>query len=199
MTRLAAPPGRTGRLWARRRLATAREAADLLEAKIVALTAARGELREEAEAARRDWSEAAHRAREAGDAALAAGGRRGVSLGTPREPARVEVTWERRAGVRCPRVGAVVLPATGGDAIDASAAVAVARSAHRAAVAAALRRAVAAAALRRVEEETAATRRRLRALRRRWEPRLEEVVRARDLELDEQERDEAVARRRGRA
>ena len=68
----------------------------------------------------------------------------------------------------------------------------VARQAHRAALAAAIRHAAAAEALRVIEAEVLATRYRLRAVRDRWIPRLEQALAEVTFALEEQERSDAA-------
>lgn len=71
-----------------------------------------------------------------------------------------------------------------------------ARAAHRAALAAAVEHAAAAAALAVMEAETATTRYRLRAVRDRWIPRLQQALTQVKLSLEEQERSDAARLRR---
>ena len=67
-----------------------------------------------------------------------------------------------------------------------------ARQAHRAALAAAVRHAAAAEAVRVIEAETVATRYRLRAIRDRWIPRLEQALAEVTFAIEEQERADAA-------
>ena len=68
-----------------------------------------------------------------------------------------------------------------------SAVLTAARQAHRAALAAAVRHAVAAEALRVIEAEALATRYRLRAIKDRWIPQLEQALAEVTLAIEEQE------------
>ena len=71
-----------------------------------------------------------------------------------------------------------------------------ARRAHRAALEAAVQHAAASAALRILEDETAVTRYRLRAVRDRWIPRLEQALAEVTFEIEELERADAARLRR---
>ena len=91
-------------------------------------------------------------------------------------------------------------PGDGGAArpltVDCPAAVAPARAAHAAALEAAARHAAAAAAERILAAQVDTTRQRVRALRRRWVPQLTDALRPREIELEEQERQERISARR---
>jgi V/A-type H+-transporting ATPase subunit D len=71
-------------------------------------------------------------------------------------------------------------------------ALAGARHAHRAALAAAVRQAAAAEAVRVIEAETLATRYRLRAIRDRWVPRLEQALAEVTFAIEELDRADAA-------
>ena len=96
-----------------------------------------------------------------------------------------------------PRRDLAMLPADATFAVPPSATwesavLTAARQAHRAALAAAVRHAVAAEALRVIEAELLATRHRLRAVRDRWIPGLEQALAEVTLALEEQERSDAA-------
>ena len=80
-----------------------------------------------------------------------------------------------------------------------NAAVEPATAAHRVALLAGLRAAAAAEALRRVDAEIAVTRRRRRAIDKRWLPWLHDSLRALDLSLEQAEQEDGVRVRRAAA
>lgn len=80
--------------------------------------------------------------------------------------------------------------------MDCSATVALARTVHTAALQAAARHAAATTAEQILAAQVDATRQRVRALRRRRVPQLTDAPRRREIELEEQERQERIAARR---
>lgn len=180
----AVPPGRAGRLWLQRRLAVARRGSDLLDRKLRILQGELGGLRAEAARTAAEWE---RRSAEADRWLLRAsmlGGERAIRLGADGLFADVSVSYGATMGVRRPVGATCVMPASaawGGPALTG------AREAHRAALAAAVRHAAAAEALRIIEAETVATRGRLRAVRDRWIPRLEQALADVTLAIEEQE------------
>jgi V/A-type H+/Na+-transporting ATPase subunit D len=183
--RLAVPPGRAGRLRLERRLQVARRGADLLDRKLRILQRELPGLRAEAAHAARDWE------RHAADAdrwllrAALLGGQRAIRLGCDDAPAELDVGYAVTVGVRRPATCACTFPLQEG---WAGPAVGAARHAHQVALEAAARSAAASAALQIMEAEAAATRLRLRAVRDRWIPLLEQARAEVALALDEQER-----------
>ena len=99
------------------------------------------------------------------------------------------VSYTAIMGIRYPAGATYVIPPTA--AWDGPA-LAAARQAHRAALAAAVRHAAAAEAERVIEAETVATRHRLRAIRDRWIPRLEQALAEVTFAIEEQERADAA-------
>ena len=183
--RLAVPPGRAGRLWLERRLAVARRGADLLDRKLRILAAELDRLQAAAAATGQEWEQ---RCREAERALLRAsllGGQRSVRLAAGREFAEVRVSYTVTMGARHPDGTDCAVP---GPATWDGPALAAARQAHADALAAAVRHAAASAAVSVIEAETAATRYRLRAVRDRWIPRLQEALTQVEFVLEEQER-----------
>ncbi len=183
--RLSVPPGRAGRLWLERRLAVAYRGADLLDRKLRILAAELDGLRAAAAATGQEWQQ---RSREAERALLRAsllGGQRSVRLAAGQEFAEVTVSYTVTMGARHPDGTECVVP---GPATWDGPALAAARQAHAAALAAAVRHAAASAAVSVIEAETAATRYRLRAVRDRWIPRLQEALTQVEFVLEEQER-----------
>jgi V/A-type H+-transporting ATPase subunit D len=183
------PPGRAGRLWLQRRLETARRGAGLLDRKLRILQAQLDQARESAAQTSTEWR---HRQAEAEPWLLRAallGGQRAIRLADDGLFAEVTVSYTAIMGIRYPAGATYVIPPTA--AWDGPA-LAAARQAHRAALAAAVRHAAAAAAERVIEAETLATRHRLRAIRDRWIPRLEQALAEVTFAIEEQERADAA-------
>ena len=183
------PPGRAGRLWLDRRLGAARRGADLLDRKLHILQAELTVRQSAAAAASADWD----RCRVDADLwllrASLLGGQRAMRLSTDGALAEVTVTYTDTMGAHHPDGASCVIPASGGWDSPVIAAV---RQAHRAALTAAVRQAAAAEALRVIQTETAATRYRLRAIRKRWIPRLEQAMADITLAIEEQELGDAA-------
>ena len=187
---VSVPPGRAGRLRLDRRLAAARSGADLLDRKVRILTAELASLQETARQTSLRWHSMARDADERLLDASLLGGQRAIRRAMPRDLGAVELTYAVTVGVRHPAGGSYAPPETPdcwtGQAIDA------ARRAYQAALAAAVAHATAAAAVRAIATEAAATRIRLRAIRDRLIPRLEQALADVILAIDEQERGDAV-------
>ena len=192
--RLAVPPGRAGRLWLDRRLGAARRGADLLDRKLRILQAELGGLREEAALTEREWREQSAAAERALLIAALLGGQRAARLATGSGYADVRIGYAVTIGVRHPDRGSFAPPA--GPDPWAGQPLGQARLAHREALAAAVRYAVAAAAVRVIEAETTATRYRLRAIRDRLIPSLEQARAEVALAIDELERADGARLRR---
>ncbi|MEU7872114.1 V-type ATP synthase subunit D [Dactylosporangium sp. NPDC049140] len=189
-----APPGRAGALWLRRRLAVARRGSDVLRRKVAMLTAQRQRLRERADATGLELVRADATARtwlrrtaalDGADAFCAAAADAPPLTFVPR--------WITLLGVRCaeppdlPGAGAPPM-ASGGAALAAAVA------AYRDAAATAVRHAAAMHALISVETALSAARQRVRALERRWIPRLEAGLAATESQLAELEVADTVRR-----
>ena len=186
---LRVPPGRAGRLWLQRRLLTARRGADLLDRKLRILQAEAGRRREAAARTAAGWDRSQA---EAGQWLLRAGlldGQRAIRLSADDAYAEVTISYAATMGVRFPANATVAVqpPDTWEGPVLTGA-----RQAHRAALAAAIRHAAAAEALRVIEAEALATRYRLRAVRDRWIPRLEQALAEVTFALEEQERSDAA-------
>ncbi|GAB2467317.1 V-type ATP synthase subunit D [Streptosporangium sandarakinum] len=191
------PPGRAGRLWLRRRLATLRRGLTVLDRKRRILRLERDRLADVAARTGADW-EAACREADAWllRASLLAGHRAiRLAAGGPLAEARVE--WVDSMGTSRP--GRAVLRPPEPEApppLPGTAALVPARDACLAALRAAVEHAAAAEAARILTEEEAMTGRRIRALRDLLLPRLEAELAAVELALDELERsDDARVRR----
>ncbi len=178
------PPGRAGRLWLVRRLAVAYRGADLLDRKHRILLAETGRLREVAARTAAEWERCCADAERGLLRAAMLGGERAIRLGAAESAADVTIRYGVTMGVRHPDGVTCRIPAPAnwdGPALTA------AREAHGRALEAAVRHAAAAEALRAVEAEMLATRFRLRAVRNRWIPRLEQALAEVTLALEEQE------------
>ncbi len=195
--RLAVPAGRAGRIWLDRRLGAARRGADLLDRKLRILQGELGELRSAAAAAEREWHRLSAEADHALLVAALLGGQRNIRLAAGGGFAAVRIGYAVTIGVRHPATGRLTPPP--GPHPWAGQPAEQARQAHRAALDAAVRHAVAAGAVRVIEAETRTTRYRLRAIRDRLIPALEQARALIALAIDEQERADGARLRRVRA
>jgi len=188
-----APPGRAGRLWLQRRLASAERGAALLDHKLRILRTERERfaLLERRTCAR--WEDADREAAQWLLRAVILGGERSLRLAVPGAAAQVRVEWNQPMGVRYPAEASCTLPVERADAPPAgSGALVEARERYRRALEAAVQHAAAQAAVRVLEAEEHATRRRLRAIEERWVPRLREALAATQLRLDEEEHADGI-------
>lgn len=193
--RLRTPPGRMGRVWLERRLRVADRGAAVLEQKVRVLIEEERRVEHLARESGEAWRESCARARRWLLRAGLLGGERQFALVEAElsAPFDVRVHWRSNMGITYPAevetgVPAPIAYATLGD----TAALRFAADAFRDAAEAA----VAYGAARRAHEVVAAellvTRRRLRAIERRWIPGLTEAARELDLRLDEVEREDIV-------
>jgi len=162
----------------------ARRGADLLDRKLRILTEELGGLREAAAQTAADWNRCCAEAERWLLRASVLGGQRAVRLAADGLVADVTISYAVSMGVRHPASTTCVIPAPAtwdGPTLTAT------RQAHGAALAAAVRHAAAAEALRVIEAEALATRYRLRAIRDRWIPRLEQALAEVTLAIEEQE------------
>jgi V/A-type H+-transporting ATPase subunit D len=196
MAGIAVPPGRAGRLWLRRRLETAARGVELLERELTALRRLHDDAAEAATRTGAEWRRLATSARDAQLRAELAVGPRGLRIGLPEPLARVEISWTTTMGVRYPTDARCTVAPPDPRAVDCSAAVALARTAHAAALEAAVRHAAATTAAQILAAQVDMTGQRVRALRRRWVPQLTDALRRREIELEEQEREDRIAARR---
>jgi vacuolar-type H+-ATPase subunit D/Vma8 len=185
------PPGRAGRTWLLERLHTAERGVDLLDGKLRVLGREQQRYRLRLQRTSAEWERSCREAETWLLRAALLGGQRSLRSAAPDDPARVEVSWTVVMGVRHPAAAAL----TGGlpdpeAAAPGSTALAMAVDAFRTAAAAAAAHAVVDAAVRRIDAEVAATRRRLRAVRDRWVPRLTAELQAVELGLAELEQAE---------
>jgi V/A-type H+-transporting ATPase subunit D len=186
------PPGRAGRLWLDSRLRAGRLAADLLQRKVLLLNIEQRRLQQAmAESARR-WEEAAAAADDRLSRASVLATPFDSASSAPTELAVVSVSWSNVMGARYPTQAEVRIPEIAtGQRSPGSPALLAATAAVAQSVRAAAEHAVIVAALRGVTTEAAATRRRSRAITRRWIPRLEQASADLARRLDEAEREES--------
>lgn len=190
------PPGRAGRVWLAHRLTVAERGAGLLETKLRILAAEEQRFALLAERTEREWVRAVDDADVWMARARVLSGQRGVRFATPLSPADVKVRWETTMGVSYPSGSSVVLPPPDPDApTPSSSALVLAQRAYRRALTLGAEHAAAAAALDSVRVEVRTTRRRLRALQRRWTPRLQQAQRSLAEALEEAEREDGVRMR----
>jgi len=183
--KLAVPPGRAGRLWLEQRLQVARRGADLLDRKLRILQSELAERQDAAELTRQEWEQCCADAERLLLRAALLDGQRAIRLAADPGTADVRVSYTVTMGVRHPSSATRAIPEP---PMWTGFALAEARNAHRAALGAAVAHAVASAALRVIEAETAVTRYRLRAVRDRWVPHLEQARAELIFALDELER-----------
>lgn len=183
---------RAARLQLINRLGLARHAVDLLHSKEQALQRERARLELHADRARDAWE------RTAGEAAtwlqrarvVGATDELDVIAAEGPQPAAIVVDWQASMGITYP--GDVqCTPAVQRD-LTGSAALIPTMQAHHRALDAAATHAATRTALERLDAELTTTRRRRRAIGDRLVPRLEDDLRMLELDLDEQDREEAL-------
>jgi len=190
------PPGRAGRLWLRRRLSTAQRGRDQLDRKLRVLVPELQRRRLQADRNRREWVLACDDARTWLLRAAVLGGQDAIrSAGAP-HLADVDLMWTTAMGLSYPVDARLVNPPEDAIAFAGNAALAPAAAAFRSALLAGVRTAVAEDAVRRVEAESAVTRRRLRALEKRWLPWLHDALAALELSLEQSEMEDSIRLRR---
>ncbi|WP_331767961.1 V-type ATP synthase subunit D [Embleya sp. NBC_00896] len=192
------PSGRAVRLRLRRSLTVAERGANLLERKLTILLGTRDRLsvaeRHTGESWRAKLSEAETwllRGRVLGGERMAETA--WSEIGT----AEITVAWVTLMGVRYPAHTACAIPLRAETGFSpGNTALVNAEQSYREALQAAADHAAALLAARRVENEIRRARRRVRALRRHWIPRLDDALKACELGLEQQELDEAARRRK---
>lgn len=190
------PPGRAGRVWLRRRLEVAERGAGLLETKLRILAAEEQRFMLLVERTEQEWLSSVAEAETWMARGRLLGGQRSIRLAGPASPAHVYVDWDTTMGVQYPASAHTRLPDPPPDAPTAdNSALVMTRTAYREALRRGAEHAAASAALDAVRAEVVSTRRRLRALEKRWTPRLEEARAGLAETLDEQEREDGVRMR----
>jgi len=187
------PPGRAGRMWLARRLEVATRGGELLEQKLRILLSEEQDFALRAARARTEWESAVTDLDQWTLRSAMLSGERAVRLASNGETASVHVVWRLTMGVHYPAAAECTIPSPAATAFtpDNSAVAQAARAAERV-VRAGADCAVAETALGSVRAEAHATRRKLRALRERWIPRLEAAQSTLLLALDDEEHDEHV-------
>ncbi|MFJ9535918.1 V-type ATP synthase subunit D [Streptomyces sp. NPDC101225] len=190
------PPGRAGRLRLRRSLDVARRGADLLDQKLRVLRTRHAELLRAEQDAGERWRQRLGQAERWLRRGLLLNGEEALDTTDFTRRAELEVSWASTMGVRHPgSVTCAVPPREPDDPTPANTALLHAEAAYAEAVRAAAAYAAARSASRAVGDEVVRTRRRLRALRRHWVPRLETALAAADRALEQSEHEDAVRRR----
>ena len=191
-TTMTGSRSRAARLHLITRLDLARHAVELLHSKEQALQRVRARLDVHAERANDAWVRCANeaatwlqRAR-----ALGATDELDVIAAHRPQPAQIVIDWQASMGITYP--GDVRCTQAAQPDLTASAALAPTMQAHLRALDAAATYAATDAALDRLDTELATTRRRRRAIGDRLVPRLEDQLRMLELDLDEQDREEAL-------
>ena len=193
------PPGRAGRMWLHRRITAAERGRDQLDRKLRILLPELQRRRLQADRFDREWTDACAVARTWLLRVVLLGGEDAVAGATAVEPARVEVTWASTMGLGYPSGAELLTGELTRSVPPANAAVVPAAHAHQEALRAGVRSAAAHEAVRRVEAEIAITRRRMRALDRRWIPWLHQTLAEREAALEQAEREDGVRLRRAAA
>ncbi|MEV4379848.1 V-type ATP synthase subunit D [Streptosporangium sp. NPDC049644] len=195
--RLRIPPGRAGRMWLRRRLTAVRHGLDVLDRKLRILRREQDRLSRNAARTQAEWSVACRAADEWLLRVTRLGGQRAVRLAADDRLTDVHVYWADAVGTSYPARVSCAIPGFDAAApLPITTALVPARHAYRTALRAGLEHAIAAEAARIVAAETASTNRRIRALKDRLLPLLEEALAAVELSLDETERADADRARR---
>lgn len=197
MTLLArVPPGRAGRMWLHRRLGTAERGRDQLDRKLRVLLPDLQRLRIQADRRRAEWVAAC------GDAdtwlmrAVLIGGHDVIRHATPPDLADVELSWTTAIGVSFPSDAQLSASSQTAPAVVGNAATTPAIAAFRTALQTGIRAAAAEEAIRRMEAEVDVTRRRLRALDKRWLPALHQALSELEMSLAQAEQEDATRLRR---
>ena len=195
----AVPPGRAGRSWLRRRLATAERGRDQIDRKLRILFPEQQRLRIQAERNRAEWVAACADADRWLLRAALLGGQDGIRDASTLQPVTVEVRWSTAMGLSYPS-GADLSPLRDDVSLPvANAAIAPAAAAARRALEAGVRSAAAEEAVRRLDTEVGVTRRRLRALDKRWLPRLRAELVNLELAIEQAEQEDTLRLRRAAA
>jgi V/A-type H+-transporting ATPase subunit D len=189
------PPGRAGRVWLRRRLDTATRGRDQLDRKLRILIPERQRLRIQLDQRQAAWVGACTDARTWLLRASLLSGQDAILGAAGSESVQADVAWTTAMGVNYPiDIRLTGIPTT--PLVSANAAIKPTATAYAAALIAGVRTAAATEALRRVDGEIAVTRRRLRAIEKRWLPWLHESLRALELSLEQAEQEDGVRLRR---
>ena len=192
MTSSRSTTSRAARLELMARLDLARHAADLLHSKELALQRERVRLEGHADRAREEWERCCEDAAVwlQRSRALGATDELDALVEQGPEPADVAIQWQVSMGITYP--GSVDCTPGVQTGLASTSALRPAEQAHDRALVAAATHAASFAAATRLDTELANTRRRRRAIEERLLPRLESGLHELDLDLDEQDREEAL-------
>lgn len=190
------PAGRAGRLWLRRRLTTAQRGSDQLGRKLRVLRGERDRLAERGSHAERAWWDAVAEARTWQLRAGLLGGQRAYAQFPPVDPVTVAVQWRTVGGLTIPVAAEVPDPAPESGTFTANAAVVAMTQSFGTALRAASELAVLDESLGRLDAEIGDTRRRVRALDKRWLPALRSALARVEEGLEFNEQEEAARLRR---
>lgn len=193
---MSTPPGRAGRLRLRHRIDVATRGADLLDQKLRILRTEHQRRLSIEQEARRLWEERLREAETWLLRGLLLGGESTLDRASAVEVADVTVEWTTTMGIRHPSGAACTQPLRAPtEPTPGNTALFHAETAYREAVRAAADYAAARTATRVIGAEALATRRRVRALRRHWIPRLTDELAAVELALEQTEHEDALRRR----
>ena len=193
------PSGRAGRMWLGRRLGAAERGRDQLDRKLRILVPEQRRLRILADDAQKDWVVACDDASVWMLRATLLGGQDAIRYAAAPVPVEVEVMWTTALGVRYPAAAGLAGVQADALGVSGNAAIVPATVAYKKALVAGVGAAAAHEAIRRVESEIAVTRRRVRALDRRWLPQLHEALTTLEQSLVQAEQEDAVRLRRAAA
>jgi V/A-type H+-transporting ATPase subunit D len=186
------PPGRAGLTWLGRRHTVATRGSDLLERKLRILLSEEQAYAMNAQRTEGEWQRAVGEFERWMLRSALLSGERGLRLATDGADAAMFIDWHLTMGVRYPAGATCEIPREPGGFVADNTALRQARTAAQEAVRAAVAHAVATTALAAIRAEIARTRRQLRALQRRWLPRLEAAEAHLLIQLDDLEHDEHV-------
>jgi len=183
-------------MWLRGRLATAERGRDQLDRKLRILIPERQRLQTRLQLRQEAWSAAYDEAQTWLLRAVLLGGEDAIRGATPTRLAGVEVIWTSAMGLSYPDDAVVADPVPDDEATPTNAAIVPATEAFRAALLAGARAAAAQEAVARLESEIAVTRRRMRALDKRWLPWLRDALARLELTLEQTEQEDGMRLRR---
>lgn len=186
-------------MWLSRRLETAERGRDQLDRKLRILTQDQQRMRILAERARAEWRSAFREADTWLLRAAVLGGQDAIRSATAPSLAEVELTWVSEMGLAYPATVELQSEPDPAPHVDGNAALVPTTAASRVALLAGARSAAADEAVRRLEEEIALTKRRLRALEKRWLPWLRTALSERELALEQAEQEDGLRARRALA
>ena len=190
------PPGRAGRMWLRRRLDIAERGREQLDRKLRILVSERQRLQTRAARRREEWLAAYAEAQTWLLRAVLLGGQDAIRGAAPSEPADVTVLWTSSMGLAYPEDVTLAGPGAQQPVLPGNAAVAPAAGAFQTALLAGARAAAADEAVRRLDTEIGVTRRRMRALDKRWLPWLRDALATLELSLEQAEQEDGMRLRR---